>query len=68
MYGFSYPTPFVATADQDIDSVYHFVKAIDEQYDQYKDKTIMLSEYILDNVLTEPFSSIFSLRGSKTCY
>lgn len=46
-------------ADQDVDSVYHFVKAIDEQYDQYKDKTIMLSEYILDNVLTEPLAVSF---------
>lgn len=59
VYGISYPTPFVTRADKSEEEVYNLIKAIDGQYENFKDTTLALSEYNLDHVLTEPLAVPF---------
>lgn len=59
VYGISYPSPFVTRENVDSDTVYNLVKAIDSQYDKFKNTTLALSGYNLDNVLTEPLAVPF---------
>lgn len=54
VYGISYPSPFVTRADVDADTVYNLVVAIDSQYDKFKNTTLSLSDYNLENVLKDP--------------
>lgn len=54
IHGVSYSTPITTYADKSVDEVYALVKALDEQYDNYKDVTISLRDASLDLVLTEP--------------
>lgn len=54
IHGISYSTPITAYSDKSADEVYALVKAIDEQYDTYKDVTISLKDASLELVLLEP--------------
>lgn len=54
IHGITYSTPITAYSDKSADEVYALVKAIDEQYDAYKDVTISLKDSSLEKVLLEP--------------
>ena len=59
IHGISYSTPIVAYNDKSADEVYELVKAIDEQYDSYKDITISLKDASIEKVLLEPLVAPF---------
>ncbi|WP_194841511.1 TAXI family TRAP transporter solute-binding subunit [Sporosarcina obsidiansis] len=54
VHGISYSTPITAYSDKSEDDVYELVKAIDEQYDSYKDVTTSLKDASIEKVLLEP--------------
>ncbi|WP_035780123.1 TAXI family TRAP transporter solute-binding subunit [Arthrobacter sp. H14] len=51
---FAYTVPISTYADTDSQTVYELVKAIDENYDRYKNTTPSVSEFALDEVLHKP--------------
>lgn len=53
LMGYGYPV--VAYADQSAESVYAYIKAMDETYEDWKDAAANLDNWHKDNVLVEPY-------------
>ncbi|WP_158599124.1 TAXI family TRAP transporter solute-binding subunit [Planococcus salinus] len=53
LMGYGYPV--VAYADQSAESMYAYVKAMDETYDSWKDAAANLHNWHKDNILVEPY-------------
>lgn len=54
VYAISYPTPLIAYSSEDVNEIYELVKAINDQYDKYKDTTITLKDFNIEKSLIAP--------------